>query len=174
MSYLFYIDERQNLLLHPEVVKLCISFQALSEKEILYIVLAYDYNSIYKQFPEHERKRKAMWHAFEDNEQDLIESDRIKMAAEDYMSLQYNPKIEVARGFQKKIDALMIELSEEGSSVKKVSDDIDALQKRIRVLEAEVDEKTVGDGVIKGQMTLSYLEKIMSNAKHFKSVTAKK
>lgn len=176
MSLLFYIDPKQNLILHPEVLKLCPSFRALSEKEILYIVLAFDYNSIYKQFPEHERKRKAMFHAFEDNEDELIESPRIKAAVEDYISLQYSPKIEVARSYQKKIDKLILQLDidESPSSIKKIDEAIDALQKRIRALENEVDDKVVSEGVIKGKMTLSYLEKLMSNQKHFKSVTAKK
>jgi len=93
MSYLFYVDTKNNAVLHPEVVKLCPSFSALSEKEILYVVLFADYNSIYKQFPEHERKRKAMWHAFDENEYELIESPRILDAVQDYTSLQYSPKI---------------------------------------------------------------------------------
>ena len=176
MSLLFYHDPKLNLILHPEVVKLCPSFRALSDKEILYICLAYDYCSIYKQFPEHERKRKAMFHAFEDNEDELLSSDRIKAAVEDYISLQYNPKIEVARSYQKKIDKLLLQLQADDSpsSIKKLDEAIDALQKRIRALETEVDDKTVSEGVIKGKMTLSYLEKLMSNQKHFKSVTAKK
>lgn len=176
MSLLFYIDTRNNTVLHPEVVKLCPSFQTLSEKEILFIVLAYDYCSIYKQFPEHERKRKAMFHAFEDNEDDLINSPRIKMAIQDYMSLQYNPNIEAARVFQQKADKILLQLQADDapSSIIKLDGAFETMQKRIRALETEVDDKTISDGVIKGKMTLSYLEKLMSNQKHFKSVTTKK
>jgi hypothetical protein len=176
MSYLFCVDVRGNCVLHPEVVKLCESFSTLSEKEVLYIVLAYDYNSIYKQFPEHERKRKAMWHAFDDNESDLIESDRIKIAAEDYMSLQYNPKLEVIKSYQKKIDKFLelLEQDDSPTAVKKIDDAIDSLRKRIDIMQNEVDLQTQTDGVIKGKMTLSFLEKAMSNMKYYKSITAKK
>jgi len=178
MSYLFYIDSRKNVVLHSEIVKLCPSFIALSEKEVLYLVLAFDYNSIYKQYPEHERKRKAMWHAFEDNVPGLIESppDRILAAIEDYISLQYNPKIEVARSYQKKIDDLVQKLvvADSEKEIGELDKAINILQKRIHSLEIEVDEKVIEDGAIKGDMTLSYLEKVMSNMKHFKSITNKK
>ena len=178
MSYLFYIDTKNNAVLHPEVVKLCPSFRALSEKEVLYIVLAFDYNSIYKQHPEHERKRKAMWHVFEDNVPDLLDSPppRLAAAIEDYISLQYNPKIEVARSYQKKIDDLLGKLATEDSEkgIKELDIAINILQKRINSLEVEVDERTIEEGAVKGDMTLSYLEKIMSNMKHFKSITSKK
>lgn len=176
MSYLFFIDPKNNAVLHPEVVNLIPSFRVLNEKEVLFVVLYADYNSPYKQFPEHERKRKAMWHAFDENEMELIESPKIKMAVDDYMSLQYNPKIEVIRNYQKKIDKLLQQLQEDDapSSIKKIDDAIDSLRKRIEVMQNEVDSQTQNDGVIKGKMTLSFLERAMSNMKYYKSITAKK
>ena len=99
MSMLFYVDTNSNLVLHPEVVKLCPTLSVLNNDEMLFVVLFTDYHSPYKQYPEHERKRRAMQHAFSDNEYDLIESDRIQIAIKDYTSLQYSPKIEAARQF---------------------------------------------------------------------------
>src|SRR5215204_3570398 len=126
MSLLFYVDINKCCVLHKEVVKLCPSLSTLSESEILFIVLYMDYNSPYKQLPDHQRKRQAMSHAFDDNEDELIGSDRMKVAMSDYNSLQYNPKIEAARGFQQKIDSLLLTLQEDNSAtnIKKIVDAI--------------------------------------------------
>lgn len=180
MSYLFYIDEsatdKKLAILHPEVIKLCPSLSVLSSEELLYVVLYTDYHSPYKQFPDHERKRKAMQHAFDDNEYDLIESERIQIAIRDYTSLQYSPKIEAARQFQRKIDSLLLTLQEDTSAtnIKKTVDAIDLLRKNIQVYEREYDEEVQKKGVLKGKMTLSLIEEMMANQKHFKSVTEKK
>lgn len=176
MSYLIAIDPKNNLVLRPEVMKLCPSFEALNEKEMIFVILFTDYSSIYKQFPEQERKRKAMWHAFDDNVSKLIETKRIKDAVQDYMSLQYNPKIELAKTYQKQIDYFTdnMEVDKSPTSIKKTIDVINSLRQSIRALEDEVDEQVLNEGVVKGNMTLSWLEKIMSNQKQFKAATAKR
>ena len=176
MSYLFYIDTKNNAVLHPEVVKLCPSFNALNEKEVLFVILYADYNSVYRQHPDKERKRKAMWHSFGDNEEDLIEEARIQIAIEDYISLQYNREIEVIRGYEKKIDSFLAQLDIDDSpaSVKKIDDAIESLQKRINSMQMKVTEKTLDDGVLKGGRVKSFLERIMSNRKQYETVIGKK
>lgn len=176
MSLLFYVDTKNNTVIHPEVVKLCPSFQALNEKEVLYVVLYADYNSIYKQFPEHDRKRKAMWHAFNDNETELVDSERIKYAIQDYISLQYSPKIETINSYQKKIDSLLAQLEAEDSPVgiEKIDKAIGTLRKRIDDMQNEVNADTIKKSVLKGGKTKSFLEEIMSNQKHYFSVIGKK
>lgn len=176
MSYLFSIDPKNNLLLHPEVIKLCPSFNSLSEKEILFVVLYADYSSIYKQFPDHERKRKAMWHAFDDNLDDLVNSNRINICVADYVSLQYNPKIETARKYQQKIDKLLMQLDEDQSpsSIEKIDKAIDALNKRITSMNKEVADDTIDEGVLKGGRTKSLLEKLLSNKKRYESIVGHK
>jgi hypothetical protein len=175
MSLLFHYDENQNCLLHPEVVKLCPSLSTLKERELIYIILHYDYNSPLKQFPEHERKRQAMLQAFDENEYDLIDSPRILAAASDYVSLQYNPKIETARIYQQKIDKYhqLLIADDAPSSSKKIGDAIDDLTKRISALHKDYDTETEKQGVIKGKMQLSHLEKVMANRKNFLAITAK-
>lgn len=176
MSMLFYIDADKKLVLHRQVVDLCPTLSVLSDEELLFVVLFTDYFSPYKQLPEHERKRRAMQHAFDDSEIELIESDRIKIAIMDYNSLQYSPKIEAARQFQKKIDSLLLTLQEDTSAtnIKKTMDAIELLRKTISVYEREYDDEVTKKGVLKGGMTLSWLEDIMSNQKLFKSVTERK
>jgi len=175
MSMLFYLDENNQHILHPEVVKLCPSFRALNEKEMLYVILYTDYNSIYRQFPEHERKRKAMFHSFGDNESELVESGRILKAVDDYTSLQYNPKIEVARSYQTRIDkwAKQLENEDKPSEVKKIADGITSLRSNISDLERESDIVIQKRGVVKGKMELSYLEELMSNERNYNSIINK-
>lgn len=176
MSYLICIDHKTNQILHPEVMKLVDSFAMLDEKEMLYVVLFTDYNSIYKQFPEHERRRRAMWHAFNENEDELIGSQKILRAIEDYKSLQYNPKEELITRFQKKIDSFLELLDEDSSptSVQNITKAINTLRDNIRDLQYEIDEKYRADGQIKGNRELSYLEKLKSNQKQYLAVVAKK
>jgi hypothetical protein len=176
MSMLISIDAKKNQILHPEVLKLCDSFAALTEKEMLAVVLYADYSSIYKQFPEHERKRKAIFHAFDDNVPGFFEKGYVQSAVNDYMSLQYNPKIELIKRYQKTIDSFTetMEIDSSPTFVKKTIDTVAALRKSISDLENEVDEQTLNDGVIKGNMQLSHLERIMSNKKHYQSIIAKK
>lgn len=173
---LFYVDSKNNCVLHPEVIKLCPSFRALDEKETLYVVLFADYTSPYKQFPEHDRKRKAMWHAFDDNETELIESARILAAVDDYMSLQWSPKIELAKTYQRKIDDLSRQLLEETAptSISKIDDSIDKLTKRLNAMNKEVLDDYLIEGVLKGGRTKSFLEKILDNKKRYESVVGKK
>lgn len=176
MSYLICIDHKTNQILHPEVVKLVDSFSMLDEKEMLYVVLFTDYNSIYKQFPEHERRRRAMWHAFNESEDSLIVSPKILRAIDDYKSLQYNPKEELIVRFQKKIDYFLEMLDEEKTptAVQNITKSINTLRDNIRELQYEVDEKHRSEGQIKGDRDLSFIEKLISNNKQYLAVVAKK
>lgn len=176
MSLLFRVNDAKTAVLHPEVIQLCPSLGALDDKEVLYVILAYDYNSPYRQFPEHERKRKAMWDAFGENESDLISSNRILAAADDYVSLQYNRRVETARSYERKIDKLLSALEHEDSpsAIKKLTEAVNGLRKQLRDIEKEIDEEHQKVGVVKGNMTLSYLEELQSNRKNYLSVISRK
>lgn len=176
MSYLIEIDHRNSQVLRPEVMQMCLSFQALNEKEMLAVVLYTDYHSIYKQFPDHERKRKAMFHVFDDNVHKFWESKKIRDAVDDYTRLQYNPKIEVARKYQQKIDKFLqlLENDDSPTSVKKTTDAIASLRQSIAALDKEIEEETLNEGVVKGKMTLSWLEKIQASGKQYDNILKNK
>ena len=176
MSYLISINEKTGEVLHPEVLKLCDSFTLLTEKEMMYVVLFADYSSIYKQFPEHERRRRAMWHAFNENEHEIIDSQRVKNAIDDYISLQYNPKIELANNYRKKIDVLvkLLEADDTSTGIKRHLESIALLEAQILVLQNQVTDQLKADGVIKGDRQLSFLEKIISNKKAYKDIKSNK
>jgi hypothetical protein len=176
MSLLFHTDNEGSAILHPEIVKLCPSLAALSEKEVLFIVLYTDYNSIYKQYPDNDRKRRAMFHAFGDNEVELVNSQRIQDAIADYNSLQYSSKLETAKIYQQKIDKYQQQLLVDDNplSGKKIGDAIDDLTRRIETLKGDYDKEMRNNGVIKGKMDLSRLEKVMANRNHWLAIINKK
>lgn len=176
MSYLFYIDEKANVVIHPDCCKLYPAFADLTEKEILWIVLAYDYWSPYRQFPDMDRIRRAMFHVFDDNMPELLKDTRILNAIEAYKSLQYDENIEQVRSFKRKIESYLSELDTDDSptSVSKKLSVISELRGEIRKIENEIVDKVQSEGQVRGKKTLSFLEKLARNEKLFKAVIQKK
>lgn len=176
MSYLFYIDEKNKCVLRPECYKLSPELSILKEEEILFIVLAFDYHSIYRQFPEQERIKKAMFHVFDAHLPDILDKSSIKLAISAYKSLQYDPKIELAQRYQKKINDLLetLDIETSASGIKKNTEAIDSLRKTIMSLENEVADSVVAKGQIKGNQELSWLEELQSNQKYYRTLIERK
>lgn len=176
MSLLFYIDEKNNAVLRPDCIKLCPELSVLDEQELLLIILAYDYHSPYRQWPEPERKRKAMIHVYGEKIDDAYDTLKMKAAIAAYMSLQYDSKVELAHNYQHKIDNMLRVLEEDSAptSIKKSLETIDLLRKSIRELQNEYEETVKNKGVIKGNQELSLLEELQRNVKLYKSIIAKR
>jgi len=180
MSYLFYADIKNNIVLHPDVVKLSPELGLLTDKEILFIILCYDYNSIYRQFPERQRVSKAIWHVWQDNMPNILDEEKrphkLKKGIEAYKSLQYNRNIELVEMYNRKIDDLLkiLEKDESTTGIKNNMDSIDRFRKALRAIEEEVVEEKLMDGELKGNVKLSWLEKLQSNQKMYFAVTAKR
>lgn len=176
MSLLFYCDEKAGIILRPDCYKLSPILSKLDEKEMLFVILSQDYHSIYRQFPEQDRIRRAMFHVFDDNKPELLKDQRILDAIEAYRSLQYNPDIEQVNRFQKKIESLLLKLEQDDSPSlnKNTMSVIAELRKNIRDIENEVVETTKDEGQIKGNKNLSFLEKLMRSQKIYETVIAKK
>lgn len=172
MSYLISINPATGEILHPEVVKLTESLSLLDDKELLYVVLYTDYNSIYKQHPEHERKRRAMWHSFNDNVYDIVDSQRILIAVKEYTSLQFDPDIELRRRLQQKIDKFLdiLDADDSPTGVDKTTKAINSLRAQIIALDQKTEEQTRAEGVIRGDRQLSFLEKIKLNKKRYLAI----
>lgn len=166
---LYYIDGKRHVVLQPDAVRLCPELSVLTEKEVVWIVLAYDNYSPYKQFPERERERKAMWEVFGDNMPELLTKHSIKLAVTAYKSLQYNPKIALKEIFEKKINSLtqQLEFEESPTSFTKLMTMIDLARKSISALENEIAESVISKGVIKGGQELSLIEEWQTNMKGY-------
>jgi len=176
MSYLIAINEKSNQLLHPDAVKLFPGFNVLSHDEILFIVLAYDYCSPYSAFVEDDRLRRASLHVWADNRLDLLQKQKIKNAIEAYKGLQYNPKIELSKSYQKKINELndaMVSMSAP-DAIKKTIESINLLRKSIRELEQEVLAVYEEEGRMVGGGERSFLETMQKNKELYRKVTQKR
>lgn len=173
---LYYIDIENNILLHPDALKLCEELRVLDEKEVKCIVYAYDYSGPYKQFAEQDRKRKALIKVYGSDENDLFEKDKIKHAVSAYISLQYNPKIELISTYNLNINTLQQKLIDEDDDkvIARILKSIDLLRKSIRELEMEVYEDTVKEGRIVGGAGLSFLEGFQKRQAAYKNIMPKK
>lgn len=180
MSYLFVIDEKKKTVLHPYAVKLCPELKGLKEEDILFIVLAFDYHSPYRQFPERTRLVKAMFHVWGDNKPELLEEeDRpkyMKVAIEAYKSLQYNRNQELINTYLKKIEKAQEEILLEDSptKLKNLREIISGFRKDIRELETEVVEQNILESELKGDRELSLLEQWQSNMKQYDLIRYRK
>lgn len=176
MSYLIQINERTNQLIHPDAVKLFPGFNVLTHDEILFIVLAYDYCSPYSAFPEEDRLRRSSLHVWSDNRLELLDKQKIKNAIEAYKGLQYNPKIELIRAYQKKIDDLntSLETTIDATQIEKILKSQKLLRASIRELEQEVLASYEDEGKLSGNAERSFLENMHKNKELYKKVTQKK
>lgn len=176
MAMLFYIDEQKNLVLRPECAKLSPELAVLDEKELLLIILVYDYHSIYRQFPEADRRRRAMIHVYGESVMEVFDKQIIKDAIFAYTSLQYDRRVELIIKYQREVDKMveLLELDETTTGKKKSMEAIDLFTKKIEELENRHLESIKQKGQIKGNQEMSWIEDIMSNQKYFKSVIDKK
>lgn len=183
MSLLIYADQKNSIILRPIVMKMCPEFSALDEKELMVIILSYDYHSIYKQHNERARIAYAITRVYGNNEPKLLKAleektpnHRITNAVNAYKSLQYDPKIELIHTYQKTIDDTQMQISSElterelDTKLKNIS----RLRKSILELELEITDGLVQQGQVKGDQTLSYLEQLQKNKQLYEAITRKK
>lgn len=168
----FYVDALKKVCLQPDAIKLCPELSVLTEKEVVWIVLAYDNYSPYRQYPERDREQKAMWAVFEENMPELLTKHSIRLAVTAYKSLQYNPKIALKEIFEKKINSLtqQLEIEESPLAFTKLMTMIDLARKSISELENEIAESVLKKGVIKGDQEMCLLEEFQQNIKGYNAI----
>lgn len=180
MSMVFYADTKNNVLLHPDAIQLCPELALLDDKDILFIIYAFDYHSPFRQYPERQRLSKAIWQVFQDNPKGYLEpeerSTQLRNAIECYKSLQYNRNIELIEMYNRKIDELLVKLeaTDVSNIIKSLRESIDGFRKDVKRIEMEVTEANLVEGQLKNNAKRSWLEKMQSNIKQYKSVIAKK
>lgn len=177
MSYLFYIDPiGQKPLLHPDCFKLCPEFNILTEEEAFCLILAYDNFSPYRQFAEKERIYRASMQVFNGNNPKLFSSHKWINAVLAYKSLQYNPKLELVKTYQAKIQKMqeLIEADDAETKIKTYLSIIKELRNSIFELENEILEGFQKEGQLIGKADLSWLEILMRNKQLFDAKIAKK
>jgi len=177
MAELIKFDPRsKEVVLHPEALKLSPVFKKVKPKDLRYIHLAYDYNSIFHQFTEKDRKNKAKFATYGNIDYDPEDNQHMKDAIEEYKSLQYDHRKEMLRVYQEKIMQLTFKLMDENSESKMLS-----IQKTISALDKElVDlDKAIQEGerklILKGGGGLTLVEDWQKNkAKRLRDEQIKK
>lgn len=183
MSLLIYADQKNSIVLRPVVMKMCPEFSALDEKELMCIILIYDYHSIYRQHNERARIAYAIMRVYGDNNPKLLReleektpNSRITNAVNAYKSLQYDPKTELANRYQQTINDLQetinAELSDRELDTKLKA--IEKLRKSIQALEHEITDSIIQEGQLKGDQTLSLIETLQRNKSRWDQVINRK
>ncbi len=170
MIPLFYFDQKNKVVLHPDCIKLCPDLTLVSEKELLWIILSYDYYSPFHQLPQRDKERRAAWEVFDEEVQnDLKQKKTVQLAIEAYNSLQYSPKIEYIKRFNEKIDAMFVLMGQDDSptSIERMAKTIQSLRKTVLDMQNEVADDVKRKGVIKGDASLSLLEQLQQNMKSY-------
>lgn len=157
-------------MLHPEVVKLCKALKKLNSNDLRYIVLAYDYNSKYRQFPLEERRRKAEREVYGSKAVD-IEANRtdIKSAVEEYNALQYDVDRELENiciakihDLQKQLVSVDVTATGGEQKMTKILKAIESLEKQ-RDTARDKYQATLDSIILKGGGEPSFLEIFMKN-----------
>ena len=172
MSYLFFIDKYDNKILRPECLKLCEELRVLDENQVAAIIYAYDYHSIYRQFPEMDRRRKAAIKVYGSDNSAIFDNPKVQAAVDAYMSLQYNPKLELIKTYQTSVRSLQDDLikCKEERDISRILKSIDLLNKNINNLDNEVSDDIAKEGVVMGGAKLSFLETIQENKSLYDSI----
>lgn len=130
----FRVDDKDKIILDTEAVKLCPGLKKVDQRDLLFIILAYDYNSPYRRLEEDERIRRAKRIAYKDDEVSF--SKAMINAITEYRSLQYDERREIIQTYRNKVQMLRTELMDENetneqakyiTTIRKFQDEIERL-----------------------------------------------
>lgn len=172
MSLLFNLNKKNSAVLDKDAIKLCPELAYLTDEEILFIICGYDYSSPYKQLPENDRIRRAIFHAYGSTESNPLDREIVKIAVDCYRSLQYDPKRELIRTYKKKLNTLdrALEQAEQAAVMKTIIQAQRDIVKSIDTLEDEISKNEQEEAQIEGGLKNSYLEKMMRRREVYKDV----
>jgi len=111
-----------------------------------------------------------------DNNPKLFSSSIWINAVNAYLSLQYNPKLELIKTYENKISAMqeLIEVETAESKIKSCLNIIKELRKSISDLENDILDSYLQEGQLVGGADLSWLEVLVKNRQLYLAKTAKK
>ncbi len=178
MDYLFSLNRKGSIVLHPDALNLCPEFRVLTNEEAHFMILFCDYASPLHQLqlPKEDILNKAMQMAFGKVDRKLVNKLVIKTAIDAYKGFQYDSRKELMKVYHKKLDALSASLETETghAAIKNILDSQERLRKSMKDLEDEIMNNREIQATLKGGGTLSFIEKIMRNQEEYKRVTAKR
>lgn len=162
MDSIFRLDSKGNVVFNSAARKLVPQFEALNEKQMKYLVLAYDMaNTVFKQLPKKEWRNRACMSAFGHEDPDSEEKKKaLHQALPFFKILVYDEDREMKQMFQERKRYLLAEMlkDENIKEMKVYTDAIKQLDNKIKELDSKI---TSNDEIVmmasKGQR-LSVLE----------------
>ena len=178
MAYgIFKVNKEGNTILHPDAIKLCPKLALLSEPELIYIIMVYDYvDSPYRKKPIEERRKIAYTKiALEKKlKLDFDKTKRVRDAIDEYQSLIYDKRKEM-------IDALLTRLYNIQDEIKSQTNDLtdsqlkskieicDLINKQIEKYQEQIDiDEELAE--LKGDKKLSFIELWKRNKMNLRKV----
>ena len=163
---LFKLSKDNTAILHKDCYKLCPSLNGLSEKQMLYVILAYDYKSPYTQLPLEERRRTARAQVYRTLDTDPEKKRIVRDAVEEYISLQYDPRKETLDTYTTKIKMLERDLmaTSDTTEITKITRSIAHLMKSHNDVQKEIERSEVMEE-LEGGGKLSLLEQMQNSRK---------
>lgn len=166
---LFKLNKDNTAVLHQECYQLCPALKNLNSKQILYIILTYDYDSPYRLLPLEERRRTAKAQVYGTSDVKPENDKIILVGIKIFMSLQYDPKRESIETYSKKIQLLENDLltSSGASEITGIIKSIEHLTKASDNMQKDIDRDESLEE-LEGGGKLSLLEKMQNNGKLYK------
>jgi hypothetical protein len=164
--YLFSLNKKGTIILHPDAMKLVPFFSELTEEEKLFVVLSTDYYSPYRQLSQDERYRRATAQVFKDQGLTPNKKDNIAKAIKEYESLQFDPVREQLLTYKSKVSKIndAIRNEEDASAIAKLMKTNSEIRKAIAEIEKELSMQDEKEHVqLHGKGTLSLLERLIRN-----------
>lgn len=159
MSELIMLHPQKGTVLHPEAIKLTVFLKKLKARDLMFVHLAYDYNSILKQFPLREKIRRAKITAYGSPDHDVDSDKVIAGAIEEYRGLQYDSKREIVETIKNKIatfNALLL-AENEPKKAREIAEAIEDFEERLTRTQREIDAEQRAR-VLKGGGQLTFVE----------------
>ena len=171
--FLFSINSKGTIILHPDAIKLCNELAILDQEEVRLIILSYDYFSKFRQLSEDERKRRAKAEVFGAKEGDPFNKPRVQRAIECYLSLQYDVLREEGIILREKIGVVNEQIRAEKSpeEIMPLIKTNKELRNRLNEIESEILVKEEKEINIQGKGKLSLLEKLQRNRERYLEIT---
>jgi hypothetical protein len=167
---LFAFDKSEKVILNPDAIKLAPGLKKLKSAELLFVVLAYDYESPYHQFDEGERILKAKRTAFGSADEDISKNKVLEKGIEEYKSLQFNVERENQLSYQAKIAQLRLQLydSFEAKKIKEITQTIEYLNDEINKIQEKLDLDATTSFTSAGE-SITFIERWQLNQKKYKA-----
>lgn len=163
---LFLFDKKDRCVVNPDALKLTVYLKKVSNDQFYYLVLAYDHDSPYHQYPEDDRKLKARRQVFKTGSMDDIEAADpiLAEAAKEYQALQYDPIKAIRSSYIEKLVDLNKKLMQETdmSALQRIDKTIEVFEKRLEKIQDKLN-KAAQENNIKGKRKLTFIEEWQAN-----------